>query len=709
MNRIFRSAAAALVLTALPFAASAQHIIKIAAKQEITHEKLWLMKRVGAPVPSPDGNWIVFSVTEPAYDEKDQVADLWIVPADSSTAPRRLTSRKASESGVTWSPDSHRIAFSSKREKDEQSQIYVLDVTQGGEAQRVTNVSTGAQSPQFSPDGNALLFSSVVYPAAADDDANKAVAKERKDRKANVRVYDSFPVRAWDRWLDDMQTHLLVQPLDDSGTKAKDVLAGTALVKSAGFAGRGGEGSRDDLDPQWAPDGSIVFVATTARNTAAFAEVPTDLYRIGSEGGEPQLLTKSDGNFSRVRFSADGKYLFALYSPNNKLPFNGERIVRYDWPSMANRIVITPRFDRSVGTYVVSADNRNIYLTAEDAGLEKFYVVPATGGDVKQDIEQDSGVYTGLALASKAPNALPVALWGSSINPAEVVQIDAGKHLRRSLTTFNSSQAERLDWLGPRHFWFTNSAGMKIHSMLIVPERFDESKKYPLFVLIHGGAANMWRDQITLRWNYHLLAKPGYVVLLTDYRGSTGYGDKFAQAIQGDPLKGPGDDINAAADEAIKQFPFIDGTRQFAGGASYGGHLANWLEATTTRYKCLISHAGLVNLESQWGTSDGIYHRELMAGGPVWEQNAVWKTQNPIRYAASFKTPMLLSVGEHDYRVPMNETLENWAALQRMKVPSRLLVFPDENHWIQNGENSKVFYREVADWIARWVPANPPS
>ena len=261
----------------------------------------------------------------------------------------------------------------------------------------------------------------------------------------------------------------------------------------------------------------------------------------------------------------------------------------------------------------------------------------------------------------------------------------------------------RPDWLPPRHFWFTSKRGKQIHNLIVLPPAFDESKKYPLFVLIHGGAANMWRDDITLRWNYHLLAKPGYVILLTNYTGSTGFGEKFARDIQGDVLKGPGDEINEAADEAVKRFAFIDGNRMAAGGASYGGHLTNWLEATTTRYKCLISHAGLSSLQTQWGTSDVIYGRELALGSPYWEGAAIWREQSPTTYARNFKTPILLSVGEHDFRVPMNNTLEMWAALQRQRVPSRLLVWPDENHWILNPENSRIFYKEVADWLAKWL------
>ena len=301
-----------------------------------------------------------------------------------------------------------------------------------------------------------------------------------------------------------------------------------------------------------------------------------------------------------------------------------------------------------------------------------------------------------------------VASWGSSVSPSEVVRIDLASKTHRNLTEFAVADARKIDWQTPRHFTFTSKRGRPIHNMIVLPAGFDSTKKYPLFVLIHGGAHNMWQDAISLRWNYHLLAKPGYVMLMTNFTGSTGFGEQFAQNIQGDPLKGPAEELVEAADEAIKRFPFIDASRQVAGGASYGGHLANALEAWSgTRFKALISHAGLVNLESQWGTSDGIYHREIQSLGPVWEQNEVWRTQNPARFAAQFKTPMLLSVGERDYRVPLNNTIEMWSLLQRMRVPSRLLVWPDENHWILNPENGRVFYKEVEGWLAKWVKPGP--
>jgi len=679
-----------------------------AEKEVLTHETMWAFKRVGAPSLSPDGRWVVFSVTNPAYDEKEQTSDLWLAPSDGSAKARQITFTKTAEGGATFSPDGKRIAFSAKREGDEQSQIYLLDLG-GGEAQRITSLSTGASSPSFSPDGKTLLFTSTVYPGALDDEANKKAAKEEKDRKYKARIFDSFPIRNWDRWLDEKQTHIFVQAVD-AEAKAKDLLAGTKLVALPGFAGTGGGEGRDTISGEWSPDGQwIVFAATSERNTAAYAEVAYDLYRVSAKGGEPESIAHAAGGYGDPAFSPDGRTLYATFNANNGKVYNLSRIVAFDWPSMKNeRPITSPDESRSIGSFSIAPDGQTIYFTAEDSGLVKIYALPASGGsEARVAVDAGSGAYGGLKISEKSPT-IAVATWGSSVNPSEVVRVDLAGKKHTNLTTFNVEKAAQIDWQPPQHFWFTNSKGQKIHNFIVLPPKFDPSKKYPLFVLMHGGAANMWTDSISLRWNYHLLAKPGYVMVMTNYRGSTGFGEAFAQAIQGDPLRGPAEDILAGADEAIKRFAFIDASRQVAGGASYGGHLASAMEAWSgTRFKALVNHAGLVNLESQWGTSDTIYGRELMNLGPVWEQNDVWRTQSPARYAKDFKTPMMISVGERDFRVPMNNSLENWALLQRMKVPSRLIVWPEENHWILNAEDSRLFYKEVAAWLARWVEAGP--
>ena len=667
------------------------------AKTLPTHEKLWLMKRVGTPVPSPDGKWVVFPVTEPSYVEAENTTDLWIVPSDGSAAPRRVTFSKAAESGVAWSPDSKRIAFSTRREGDEAAQIYLLTVSEAGEAMRLTNLSSGATGPKWSPDGKHLLFQSTIHPQAATDEENKKIDAEMKARKYRARVYDGFPIRYWDHWLDGRKPTLYVQAAEPNA-KPRNVLARTQLMQAAGYGGVNGLSS-EDLQPIWTPDSrAIVFVATRNRNASAYAPTQTHLYSVSAhEAGEPKQLTSGDDSYVKPQFRPDGRTLFALHTKETDKVYTLNRLTAFNWPTVTEPTFLTQGWDRSVDDFASAPDSKSLYLIAEESGDTKVFRVSSDGG-TPAPYSKSSGTFGDLAMAAD----VPVAKWDSAIRPGEIVRMEPDG-ASRHLTNFNTAAAADLDWLPLKHFTFRSQRGRDIHNMVVLPPGFDPQKKYPLLVLIHGGAHMMWKDQFFLRWNYHLLAAPGYVVLLTNYTGSTGFGEQFAQAIQGDPLKTPGDEINQAADEAIRMLPFVDGTRQAAAGASYGGHLVNWLQATTTRYKCLIAHAGLINLESQWGTSDGIFHRELNNGGPVWEQGPVWREQNPIRFAKNFRTPILLTVGESDFRVPLNQTLENWSVLQRLRIPSRLIVFPDANHWIQKGEDSRFFYDQVYAWLKKWL------
>jgi dipeptidyl aminopeptidase/acylaminoacyl peptidase len=668
------------------------------SKQTLTHELLWSFERVGPPVPSPDGKWVVFTVSEPNYDPQKEISDLWIAPGDGSSAPRRLTSTKGGEGGAAWSPDSTRLAFSAKRDDDEVGQIYVLDVVHGGEAHRVTSAPTAASLPVWSPDGRRLVFQAAVWPGATDEESNRKAAQDKKAVKSKARIYDTFPVRNWDQWVDESKPQLWIVEVDGD-RKARALFAASALARSRGY-------SSDALGAVWTPDGSsIVFAATDRGDTAARDVVPGRLWQVAAAGGEPKRVSPDGFDFGAPKFRPDGKALCFTAQDAKPSIYQLTRIGCGAWSAngLGAVTVVTRELDRAVSSWAFAPDSKSIYVTAEDAGHERIYVVPVAGGAAKVAADAPQGVFTALQIPSAASAAVLFASWESAVSPAEIVRIDPVTGTRKALTTFTTAKASAIDWQPLRDFWFTGRDGRRIHSFVALPPNFDESRKYPLFVVIHGGHANMWRDAITYRWNYHLLAAPGYVVLLTDYRGSTGYGEKFTLDILGDPLAGPADDINDAADEAIKRFPFIDASRQAAGGASYGGHLANWLQATTTRYKALISHAGLATLDMQWGMSDGIYHREVMMGGPYWDNPQKWIAQSPLAKGANFKTPMLISVGENDFRVPEGNALTMFAALQRMNVPSRLLVWPDENHWITKGENSRLFYREVRDWLERYL------
>lgn len=530
-------------------------IVHAQEKKKITHEDLWLMKRAGAPKLSPDGKWVVYNVTEPSYDEKEIVNDLWIITADGTITPRRLTTIKAGESGYQWSPDSRYLAFIAKRDGEENSQIYLLNVKEGGEAQKLTSLSTGVGSLQWgsdtksislqwSFDSKKILFPARVYPGAYSDSANKRIAEEKKKIKYKARMYTSFPVRRWDQWVDDKQAHFFVQDIDS--TTAKDIFFSVAISKMDGF---------NVVNASWTPDNkSIIFSATTESETAAYQEPVANLYRVSVDGGDATQLTNDGAHYTDPQLTRDGKYLFCLSTAaNNKQLYNLEMLTRFDWPSMKNKLLITKQIDRPVSNYEVTINT--IFLSIEDQGNDKLFTMPVAGTTLQPLTKNTVGCFTSVS-ASENANVI-VASYESSTAPPEIVRVNNTTGASTNLSNLNTEKLKALDLKLAEPVWFSSSRGKKIKSMLVKPAGFDPSKKYPLFAVIHGGPASAWKDNWSYRWNYQLLAAPGYVLLCTDYTGSTGYGEKFSQEIQFDPFKGPADEINEAADDAIKKFSLL--------------------------------------------------------------------------------------------------------------------------------------------------------
>ena len=672
----------------------------------VTHEDLWTMRRLATPVTSPDGEWAIVAVTEPAYKEEETVSDLWLVATDGETEPRRLTATNDSEDGVQWSPDGTRIAFSAKRGEDV-SQIYVMDMTMPGEAQQITTLATGATGPKWSPDSKRIAFESRVYPGKSTDEENAAEKKAREERDYNATSYDIFPIRQWNRWRDDLQTHVFVQDAV-SGAEAKDLLAGTEFVARPGFAGVPSLAS-ESLNPEWTPDGrALVISATQNLDESAHSKTLYHLYRLAATGGEPEALTGGDDwSCHSAKFAPQGDALYCQYEPVTEFVYNLTEIAKFEWPKSgaatdfeAEPTLLTDGFDRSVSDMTLGADGKTIYFTAMDEGRVRLFSVPARGNAKVAALNRDSGgVYAGPQPAGRSL----VARWEDATNPAELVRVDTRSGRHEFLTGFNRERAAALDRPPFREFWIESSLGRRVHSFVALPPGFDENRKYPVITLIHGGPHSSSLDADHIRWSPHLIAAAGYVVIMTDYTGSVGYGVEFSRAIQGDPLKTPGDELNEALDEAIKRYPFIDEDRQAAAGASYGGHLINWLQGTTTRFRTLVGHAGLVDMEGQWSTSDVVYHREINAEGPPWGDSPIWDEQSPSSYAANFSTPMMLTIGEKDYRVPVNQTIAAWTYLQRKQVPGRLLVFHDADHWIMKGAEAKHYWEEVHAWLEKYL------
>ena len=657
-----------------------------AAKRPITHEDVYLMTRTSRPVVSPDGKWIVYNVAEPSYDPAKAASDLWIVAPDGRSGPRRLTSTREGEGGAAWSPDSTQIAFAARREGDSVDQIYVVDAA-GGTPKRITAMTTSAANPRWRPDGKALLFESSIKAAAAAD-------------KSTARAFDAMPIRIWNAWLDGSGPHLFVQPID--GGAAVDWLAGTKLAAMRGFDGvSAGDGATRTLQAAWAPDGQeIVFAAATNRDRMMREIVETALYRV-KQGEEPRAFTPAGARFTEPAFSRDGRTLVAKQekSPGGGRLYTLTRLAAFAWPSPAAPRALTDSLDRGVGSFSITPDSAAVVFDAQDSGFTQLYRVPLASGAPARLFDVKEGNY---GSPSYAGGTL-IATYVASTQPTEIVRVDPSAGTHALLTDSNRAVLDAIEMPKPEHFWFTAKNGKRIHNVVYFPPDLDRSKKYPLLVMPHGGPNSMDSDNFSTRWNAHLLTAPGYVLVLTNYTGSTGFGERFADDIERDVLRGPALEVLEGAQEAIRRYPFIDASRQAALGASYGGYLMNWFNGHTSQFRCLVIHAGASNNESQYGVNDGGLERELRMGGPVWEGKSQWQDQSPFRYAAKWKTPALITQGELDFRVPINESITTFKILQRQNVPSRLLVFPDEGHWILKGENSRRHINEIHAWLAKYL------
>src|SRR5687767_12337081 len=423
---VHRFLARAIIATGLGL--SAAIVAHAAERRAVTHEDIWLMPRVAAPAVSPDGKNAAFSVTDPSYNADQQASDIWLVATDGKSPPRRLTQTRAAESGLEWSPDSRRIAFSAKREGDEVNQIYVLDIAGGGEAQRATTLSTGTRLPKFSPDGTRIAFTSDVPAASRNDEDSKRIIAEEKARKYKMRAYDRFPIRNWDTWLpEDRRPHAFVQTLGQNDPR--DLFAGTEMVQQPGFNGRSTPGA-NELDIIWAPDGkSLIFSATRNANRGAYDFTNTELWQVAIAGGEPRRLTggedlKGGDSWSEPSFSPDGRSLYAFKELRGKHVFSPTHLAAFDWPSMQARPSITLPAERDPLSFVIAPNNRDIYMIAEDAGNAKLYRGKSSGGEAKLAFDMSAGVYSNLAGADRASGPILIANFDSAVSPPEVVRID---------------------------------------------------------------------------------------------------------------------------------------------------------------------------------------------------------------------------------------------------------------------------------------------
>ncbi|HSC45457.1 MAG TPA: S9 family peptidase [Candidatus Acidoferrum sp.] len=660
------------------------------AKRAITFDDMIAMHRIAQADLSPDVKWVAYTVTTPDMDANRNASDLWMAPVGATGGGDAIQlTRTGKDSGPVWSPDGKTLAFISGRSGD--SQVYVLSM-EGGEAHAVTKLSSGADMVKWSPDGKLILFTSSVYPDCKDDECNKKRDDEVEKNKVKAHVAENLLYRHWTHWNEGKRSHLFVMAADGSG-EAKDLTAGANYDVPPDQRG-------DDADINFSPDSKeICFTAVTDKVEATSTN--GDLFTVAVAGGEPKRITTQPGFDGNPVYSPDGKYI--AYHAQLTAGYEADRwrVMLYDRASGKSENLTESSFDRSAANLAWSPDSATIYFLAEnETEVPVYAMAPKVGATPKKVL---NGFNSAMALSSDGKTFL---LTRSSLaQPAEVFAASNDGSGLKQITHANDALLAKLQMSAAEKFWFEGAEGAKVHAMLIRPPNFDAKKKYPVLVLLHGGPQTMWGDSWGYRWNAQVFSAAGYVTLMINRRGSTGYGQKFTDEITNDWGGKAYGDVMKGVDAALVKFPFLDGTKMAAAGGSYGGYMADWLATHTDRFKALISHAGIYDKFSMYATEELWFEEHDMQGTP-WGNPESYRKWAPMTYAAAlgkFKTPTLVIAGERDYRVPYTQSLEFFSALQRQGVPSKLVVFPDEGHWVLKPQNAKFWYKTFLDWVNKYT------
>jgi dipeptidyl aminopeptidase/acylaminoacyl peptidase len=693
MRRGARVVGAAIVVMAVVATASVAARVaagQTAEKRAITFKDLISLHRVGEPQISPDGNWIAYSVATPDLEANRSVRDIWVVAAGGGGEARQLT-RGGSDTRARWSPDGKKLAFISGRSGTPQIYWIALD---GGEATRLTSISTGADNELWSPDGKTVAFISSVYPDCRDDACNAARDAAKEKNKVKARIYEKLLYRHWNEWWDGKRSHLFVAAMDGGGA-ARDLTPG-ANYDVPPFS----EGAPEAI--AFSPDGrELCFTANTDKDEALSTN--GDLFTVEVSGGsEPKRITTNPGNDWGPAYSRDGKWI--AYRAQFLAGYEADRwrLMLFNRATSATATV-TEEFDHSVESYEWSPDSQTIYFTAEENGeMILWGVALPPRNEVKGVL---AGFNSEFDLSSDG-NTLAIVRTSLTL-PAEVFAMDFKKSSTpRQLTHHNDMLLSQLELAPPEAFWFEGADKAKVEGFIIRPPHFDAARKYPALFLIHGGPQGAWTDAWGYRWNQQVMAAGGYVVVMVNPRGSTGYGQKFTAEISRDWGGRVYEDLMKGLDAAIAKYPFIDGARVGAAGGSYGGYMIDWIATHTDRFKCLISHAGPYDLVSEYGATEELWFADWEFGGPPWVKPELYRKWAPSEFAAGlgkYKTPSLVVGGELDFRVPYNQDLEFFTALQVQGVPSKLVIFPDEGHWVLKPQNSELWYGTFLDWLGRYL------
>ncbi|MEN3337707.1 MAG: hypothetical protein V7647_1383 [Acidobacteriota bacterium] len=646
------------------------------------------MDRLSEPVVSADGSHLAFTISSLDLDANRRRSDIWVMRADGGEL-RRLTSDPANDTSPAWHRDGRHVFFLSSRSGS--AQVWRVDVTTG-ETSQVTTLPVDIGAFRVSLDSASLVVSADVF---LDCDTLACTSERlaaREKAKATGQVYDRLFVRHWDSWSDGRRAHLFVVPV--SGGTPVDVMKGLdADAPSKPFGGS------DEFT--FTPDGSaVVFTARDAGREEAWS-TNLDLFVAPADGraAAKNLTAANKATDTTPSFSPDGKWL--AYASMQRPTYEADRlrlIVRA-WPDGPERVV-TGAWDRSVGEIVWSADSRTVYTTADNLGHKSLFAIDVPTGAVRT-IVKDGHISSPAVAADRV-----VFLRDHFRSPAEIHSARADGTDVTALTTVNRDRLEVVKLGEPEQFTFQGANGDTVSAWVVKPVDFDPAKKYPIAFLIHGGPQQSLGNNFHYRWNPQTYAGAGYAAVMVDFHGSTGYGQAFTDAIRSDWGGKPLIDLQKGLDAAIAKYPWMDGSRAAALGASYGGFMVNWIAGNwPDRFRCLVSHDGNLDERFAYFATEELWFPEWEHGGTPWDHPAGYASANPIDHVGKWKTPMLVVHGARDYRIPYAQGLATFTALQRRGIPSKLLFFPEENHWVLKPANSVLWHDTVVTWLNQWTGA----
>jgi len=703
-------------------------------KHPFTFEDMMALKRVGAPVPSPDGKWVVFDCEDVDLAANTKISHLWIVPASGpAAAGRRLNPTANHEERPRFSPDGKRLIWTSKATNPTQIWMCDFDSNAGalvGEPHQVTSISTGADGGIWSPDGKNIVFVSAVYPDCKDDACNKQRDEELKKSKVKAKIFSRLFYRHWNAFTEFKRNHLFVIPAD---AIAETVEAGVSpapspesqptrlpLQKNAN-APRDLTPGDHDVPPfslggqdmyAISPDGQEVAYTSNIDEVEA-TSTNNEIFGVAISGGTPKKISTSPGADTTPLYSPDGKYLAWRSQARAGFEADKWRLLVQDRQSGKTRD-LTEKFDRSLGSFIWGPTANAICFAAEDHGEAPIYSVALENGQPAEiaRLHADDLIFgpNGALYFTRMSIAAPTEIWrlvfadGALSNLAQELGGFMTKHdVPVPVTHMNDTLLSQIDMQPLESFTFKGANNEEVQGFMVKPPGFDSNKKYPLKFLIHGGPQGAWGNSWTYRWNAESFAATGnYVVVMINFHGSTCYGQKFTDSISGDWGGKPYVDLMKGLDYVEKTYPFIDKNREAALGASYGGYMANWILGHTNRFKCIVSHDGTFNTESAYGTTEELWFPEWEFKGPPWKNRELYRKFSPHLFADKFKTPTLVVHGQNDYRLDVSEGFQLFTTLQRLKIPSKMLYFPDEGHWVLKPQNSRLWYKTVNDWVDQW-------